>query len=75
MAWAFLHKAATLFEEKRYHKHFKRMVALFTELLPCLHCRNDFRQILKKCPVEASHEWTVRVHNIVNEKLGKKKHH
>lgn len=47
-----------------------------SNVLPCIHCRQSFRALLRMEPIDARQpitlaEWTWRVHNAVNGKLGK----
>ena len=65
-AWEILHTKI------HTNKEFKRWLSF----LPCGSCRNDFDKLLKDNPPDFSSqtnffEWTVLIHNKVNEKLNK----
>ena len=71
--WGTLHLAALFGEDVG------SLAASYTRNLPCPACRTHFSQVLQDSPVpkDASAEqvflWSVDVHNIVNERLGKPK--
>ena len=51
-------------------------VGALSDVLPCIHCRQSFRALLRMLPVDDRQpitlaEWAWRAHNAVNEKLGK----
>jgi hypothetical protein len=50
-------------------------INLYQYVLPCQGCRNHFAQVLKDYPIPETNEelfdWSVMVHNVVNDRLGK----
>lgn len=78
-AWIFIHYVALSYipseeNEKKYLVFFESL----PNILPCPVCGNHFLENMKKNPpkLNSSKElfrWTVDMHNLVNEKNGKKK--
>lgn len=66
-----------LWQELHTHQVNENSLSWFENWLvrvPCGSCRSDFKKILKDNPPrfdDSFFEWTVEVHNSVNEKLGK----
>lgn len=82
-AWTLLHVAAANYPcqpTQRDKLRFARLVQALAESLPCMSCRAHFAELLRG-PLALSpevlgnrftaFEWTVRVHNAVNARLGK----
>uniref|UniRef100_A0A6C0J8G0 thiol oxidase n=1 Tax=viral metagenome TaxID=1070528 RepID=A0A6C0J8G0_9ZZZZ len=62
-----------------HSQNYITFIKTLSNLMPCFNCRLHFKKILKEHPVEqhmhSKHKllyWTFVVHNIVNERLGKK---
>lgn len=55
------------------HSQFVSYISSLKSLIPCKDCRTHFSQILLSNPVPISDifTWSVNIHNIVNESLGK----
>jgi len=57
----------------------KTFIELYPSILPCPGCSEHFSQVLKENPFPDSEDgnvlfnWSVDVHNIVNERIGKPK--
>lgn len=71
-AWALLHGLPWRID-LRLAEPFLHALA---NVLPCVHCRQALRALLRMRPVDARQpitlaDWTWRVHNAVNAKLGK----
>lgn len=70
--WKTLHIFAKRADEDS-KTDFAYFVTHFQTLLPCQKCRDDFLELLSTDAPRAPYfEWSVRVHNAVNKKLGKK---
>lgn len=56
----------------------RTFIECYKTVLPCITCREHFNQVLDENPVPdvedrmAIFKWSVDVHNIVNERLGKR---
>jgi len=72
--WGALHLACYGAENPDKVREF---IALYPYVLPCIGCRTHFAKVLEEFPVPETSvpmelfEWSVFVHNIVNERLGK----
>ena len=72
--WGALHLAALGCPDAQVLRTF---IECYKTVLPCLSCRAHFTQVLDENPVPDSPDpyaifkWSVDVHNIVNERLGK----
>jgi hypothetical protein len=77
--WNMLHRMAAQFDKSPTARKRQEAVTFFRllgEFYPCPECAGHFREMLKEHPVEAGSNrelslWLCRVHNIVNERLGK----
>lgn len=82
--WHFLHTAALAYPEAPTATDRRFMFVFlkhFARVLPCRTCSEHFVRLVDEglpsmhCPVLASRdalfEWTVRAHNLVNQRLGK----
>ena len=84
--WNFLHAVSFTYPEVPSHTDKQEMLQFlfsFTNVIPCLRCRRDFKQMLNKYLNEGIHSehlksrdklsrFVVQVHNKVNKKLFKK---
>lgn len=71
-AWSTIHTTALFADSTKKYTDFQVFISGLSELLPCSSCREDFTLYVKRNPVTApAFEWTVRLHNHVNKKLGK----
>ncbi|RZB41557.1 Evr1 Alr domain containing protein [Asbolus verrucosus] len=78
-SWGLLHTMAAKFPEKPSKTEQKNMTNffhLFSKFYPCDYCAEDFRKELQSDPPqtssqEALSQWLCRIHNRVNNKLGK----
>jgi len=68
--WGALHLACLAAVDKEALKTF---IDTYQMILPCFWCRLHFSKVLADNPVPDTDQfrWSVEVHNIVNEKLGK----
>lgn len=72
--WGALHLAALGCPDAQVLRTF---IECYKTVLPCLTCRTHFTQVLDENPVPDSPDpyaifkWSVDVHNIVNERIGK----
>ena len=72
--WGALHLAALGCPDAQVLRTF---IECYKTVLPCISCRNHFTRVLDENPVPDSSDpyaifkWSVDVHNIVNERLGK----
>lgn len=72
--WGALHLAALGCPDAQVLRTF---IECYKTVLPCISCRTHFTQVLDENPVPESSDplaifkWSVDVHNIVNERLGK----
>ena len=79
--WKFIHWVALTYPHKPTDKDKKNYLRFFESLqdvLPCPICAQHFKQNMKKYPPRFDSssdlfEWTVDMHNAVNESNGKKK--
>lgn len=79
--WSAMHYIALGYPDQPTHAErtsYETFYNLIPDVLPCTMCRTHFQELLKSDPVEMSAKngttlfnWTVRVHNRVNERLGK----
>ena len=70
--WSTIHTTALFADSSKKYADFQIFVSGLSELLPCATCREDFSIYVKKNPVTVPvFEWTVKLHNHVNKKLGK----
>lgn len=78
--WTFLHTMAAYYPSApttRQQNDMNEFLTLFSQLYPCQSCAQDFARDIKLFPpttqsVSSLSEWMCRMHNRVNEKLGKK---
>lgn len=78
--WTLLHTTAAYFPEKPSEddkKHYFNFFAAIPYVYPCKHCAHDFEKYLNKSPPEIESReklcvWVCKMHNKVNQKLGKK---
>ena len=68
--WGAFHIACLAAVDKESLKTF---IETYQMVLPCFWCRLHFSQVLAENPIPDTDQfrWSVTVHNIVNEKLGK----
>ena len=68
--WGAFHLACLAAADKEALKTF---IETYQMILPCFWCRLHFSQVLAENPIPDIDQfrWSVTVHNIVNEKLGK----
>jgi hypothetical protein len=68
--WGAFHLACLAAVDKEALKTF---IETYQMILPCFWCRLHFSQVLAENPIPDTEQfrWSVTVHNIVNEKLGK----
>ena len=79
-AWLFLHTVAYAYPHnptKDDKKSMKTFIESFRCILPCVICKKHFEENLKKIPLRLNSraelfEWTIDLHNRVNEMLGKR---
>ena len=55
----------------------KKFYTLLGEVLPCLYCRQHYQNNIKILPINVESkmqllDWTINLHNMVNESLGKR---
>jgi hypothetical protein len=78
-AWNLLHRLAAAFDKQPTPARSAEAEAFFSglgALYPCADCAAHFRELLQAHPVDARDNrrlstWLCRVHNLVNERLGK----
>ena len=78
--WTLFHTTAAYYPEEPTEedkKHYYDFFATIPFVYPCKHCATDFERYLKKSPPEVDNRetlcvWLCRMHNKVNQKLGKK---
>uniref|UniRef100_A0A6B2EER8 Sulfhydryl oxidase n=1 Tax=Phlebotomus kandelakii TaxID=1109342 RepID=A0A6B2EER8_9DIPT len=78
--WGFLHTMAAQYPKAPSQEQQRDMKSFFNHLstfYPCEYCAKDLRDELKVDPPQAASQhdlsqWLCRLHNKVNEKLGKK---
>jgi hypothetical protein len=78
-AWNLLHRLAAAFDKAPSAARVAEAEAFFSglgALYPCPECAAHFRELLQAHPVDARDNrrlstWLCRVHNLVNERLGK----
>ncbi|XP_044762736.1 FAD-linked sulfhydryl oxidase ALR [Coccinella septempunctata] len=77
--WSLLHTIAAKYPENpstMVQKEITDFFAIFSNIYPCEVCAHDFREELRRDPIEttsqeALSQWLCRMHNKVNVKLGK----
>ena len=77
--WLLLHSIASQYPDEpteREKRDAKNLINAMATLYPCRECQTHFKTVIEKQPpeVESSvsfQEWMCKVHNAVNEKLGK----
>ena len=77
--WLLLHSIASQYPDEpteREKRDAKNLVNAITNLYPCKECQVHFKTVIEKYPPEVAdsvsfQEWMCKVHNAVNEKLGK----
>lgn len=80
-AWAMIHYVSLGYPKSPTNAHKQQYKAFFETLgnvLPCLKCRNNFKRHMTHAPpnLESKDDlfaWTVRLHNIVNGELEKRR--
>jgi hypothetical protein len=80
--WRSLHTISMAYPDspsEKDRKSYGRFFADLGDVIPCEECASNYREHLKAIPVEqglengnALFEWSVRLHNAVNEKIGKR---
>ena len=78
--WSLLHTMAAYYPKEPTGDQQKDMMQLidsFSRLYPCEHCAQDFQRDIKLDPPQIQSQqslsqWFCRIHNKVNQKLGKK---
>lgn len=79
MSWSVLHTIAAYYSEKpttRQQEDMKNFFNIFSRIYPCKECADDLKWDLKDEPPDTSSrraltQWLCRLHNKVNNKLGK----
>lgn len=79
--WRFLHLAALGYPEQAEQEdadRYERFFDALGEVLPCPSCGANYKKHLSQLPIrpflsgrDALFDWTVRLHNLVNEQSGK----
>ena len=78
-SWTLLHTMAAYYPNKPTAEdktHAKTFMGALSRLYPCTHCAHGIREAIKESPVDADSReglsvWMCRLHNRVNEELGK----
>ncbi len=79
--WTTIHLTALGYDESMNQKtkldYIKFYESIF-KVLPCFHCVDNFKSVIKRYPPnfesrQLLFNWTVDIHNAVNEELRKKK--
>lgn len=75
--WRTIHSFAAGSDSTEKRLYFKQWISILAKLLPCEQCSYHFPLLLRKIPIDNYMdsnvkllEWTVRIHNDVNERLG-----
>lgn len=77
--WNFLHRMAAQYDKEptpERQEDMRMFIKLFGDFYPCPDCSAHFREMIKEHPPDVSSNWNLsiwfcKVHNIVNERLGK----
>ncbi|KAJ1626607.1 ERV/ALR sulfhydryl oxidase domain-containing protein, partial [Pavlovales sp. CCMP2436] len=79
--WSVMHSVAFWYDDEPTPAKQKAAYDFYvslTQLLPCNGCREHYAQLLQTYPVDvavasrmALLQWTVDIHNLVNESIGK----
>jgi len=80
--WKAMHYIALGYPDeptKEQKKDYKKFYTLLSKIIPCKPCRDHYTENLKKNPISNNDlksksnlvKWTINLHNIVNEQLGK----
>ena len=77
--WLYLHTLTLSYPENPDNNDKNRFYNFFHNMiLPCQNCEKDFKNLLKKYPIEYNLSskkelvnWLINIHNIVNKKLDK----
>jgi hypothetical protein len=77
--WAFMHTISARYPQNPTQSQqiqMKRLIQGIAQFFPCHYCARDFREAIKKHPIQAQSReklsvWMCERHNEVNEKLGK----
>lgn len=79
-AWLFLHSVALGYPGPSAREAYKRFFVSLGDVLPCPHCQNHYKTHLDLQELEKAlnskqslFEWSVDIHNTVNESLGKRR--
>jgi FAD-linked sulfhydryl oxidase len=78
-SWTLLHTLAAYYPEapsQQQQAAAHSFVAAVSELFPCSHCREDFREAVEEAPPRVGSRaelsrWMCEQHNLVSEKIGK----
>lgn len=70
LLWGALHVSALSCTDRR---NFVNFVEAYKGIIPCMACKKHFEDVLINNPVSMTNlfEWSVDVHNMVNERIGK----
>ena len=79
VTWLLLHSIASQYPDEpteREKRDAKNLLNALATLYPCKECQTHFQTVIKRYPPEVGdsvsfQEWMCKVHNVVNEKLGK----
>lgn len=79
--WTLLHSIAATYPDKptkSQQENLSQFMNSFSNLYPCFHCADDFREHIKKDKIKVTNrdefgKWLCNAHNEVNVKLGKPK--
>ncbi|KAG0683351.1 hypothetical protein C6P40_003761 [Pichia californica] len=79
--WTLLHSVAATYPDKptqKQQENLSQFMNSFSNLYPCFHCAEDFREYMKKDKIKVTNrdefgKWLCNAHNSVNVKLGKPK--
>ena len=74
--WVGLHSIAHNYDSSKHDpESYKQFFYYLGEVLPCIHCRNSYKEFFKILPIEPYlesnqlHRWVYDIHNMVNQKL------